>query len=162
VTDPPRATVRASRASVVRLMVPTDANFTGSVFGGQLLAEVDRVAYIAATRHSKTTCVTASFDRLDFIAPVHVGEVVEFDAVLTYVGRSSMEIWVRVAAEALQGGPPQPVAVAFVTMVAVDGDGRPVAVPPLQPETDEERRRFEEGHRRMEERRRLRTQSAPP
>jgi acyl-CoA hydrolase len=161
-TDPGRATVRASRASVVRLMVPTDANFTGNVFGGAIMAEIDRVAYITATRHAKATCVTASFDRVDFVEPVHVGEVVDFDAVLTYVGRSSMEVWVRVRAEALQGGGPTLVAVAFVTMVAVDAAGQPLAVPPLALETEEEKVRFEEGRRRMEERRRLRGPRAPP
>ena len=149
-------TVGASRASVVRLMVPTDANFMGNVFGGQILAEVDRVAYITATRHAKSNCVTASFDRVDFILPVHVGEVVDFDAMLTYVGRSSMEVWVRVQSEALAGGAPQLVGEAFVTMVAVDPHGRPVPVPPLVLETDEERGRFEEGRRRMEARRRTR------
>lgn len=142
-------------------MVPTDANFTGNVFGGAILAEIDRVAYITSTRHAQATCVTASFDRVDFVAPVHVGEVVDFDAVLTYVGRSSMEVWVRVRAEALQGGGSQLVAVALVTMVAVDGAGRPAPVPPLVLETDEEKILFEEGRRRMEERRRLRGQSAP-
>jgi acyl-CoA hydrolase len=161
VTDPVSATVRASRASVVRLMVPTDANFTGNVFGGQILAEIDRVAYITATRHAKATCVTASFDRVDFVAPVHVGEVVDFDAMLTFVGRSSMEVWVRVRAEELRGGGPQLVAAAFVTMVAVDDAGTPTAVPPLALETPEERTRFEDGRRRMEERRRLRQPNAP-
>jgi acyl-CoA hydrolase len=161
VTDPASATVRASRASVVRLMVPTDANFTGNVFGGQILAEIDRVAYITATRHAKATCVTASFDRVDFVAPVHVGELVDFDAVLTYVGRSSMEVWVRVRAESLQTGVKGLVASAFVTMVAVDDAERPVTVPPLDLQSDEERTLFEEGHRRMEERRRARHPTAP-
>jgi acyl-CoA hydrolase len=160
-TDPAHATVRASRASVVRLMVPTDANFTGNVFGGAILSEIDRVAYITAARHAKAMCVTASFDRVDFVEPVHVGEVVDFDAVLTYVGRSSMEVWVRVRAEALQGSDATLVAAAFVTMVAVDPAGHPVSVPPLVLETDEEKVRFEEGRRRMEERRRLRGQFAP-
>ncbi|MGA8275389.1 MAG: acyl-CoA thioesterase [Thermoplasmata archaeon] len=160
-TDPARATVQASRASVVRLMVPTDANFTGNVFGGAILAEIDRVAYITATRHAKATCVTASFDRVDFVAPVHVGEVVDFDAMLTYVGRTSMEVWVRVRAEALPSGTSGLVAAAFVTMVAMDASGRPVGVPPLVLETDEERNHFEEGRRRMEERRRFRRQNAP-
>ncbi len=153
-------TVGASRASVVRLMVPTDANFVGNVFGGQILAEVDRVAYITATRHAKSNCVTASFDRVDFILPVHVGEVVDFDAMLTYVGRSSMEVWVRVQSEALAGGALQLVGEAFVTMVAVDPHGRPAPVPPLVLESDEERRRFEEGRRRMEARRRTRSARA--
>jgi acyl-CoA hydrolase len=159
VTDPAPRTVEQSRASVVRLTIPTDANFTGNVFGGELLNEVDRVAYITATRHAQGNCVTASFDRVDFLAPVHVGEVVEFDAMLTFVGRSSMEVWVRIRAEPLVGGPRQPVAEAYVTMVAVDSAGRPVPVPALSLTNDEERRRFEEGRRRMETRRRARTRA---
>jgi len=151
-------TVKASRASVVRLMLPTDANFMGNVFGGAVLAEIDRVAYITATRHAKATCVTASLDRVDFIAPVHVGDLVDFDAELTYVGHSSMEVWVRVRSEALRGGPPRIVVEALATMVALGKDGRPVEVPPLLLETEDERRRFEEGRRRMEARRRTRHQ----
>jgi acyl-CoA hydrolase len=150
------ATVSASRASTTRLMVPTDANFMGSVFGGQILSEIDRVAYISATRHAKAYCVTASFDRVDFILPVHVGEVVDFDAELTYVGHTSMEVWVRVRSEALVGGEPRLVGEAYVTVVAVDSMGRPVPVPALRLESDDERRRFEEGERRMEARRRTR------
>lgn len=146
----------SSRASTVRLMVPTDANFMGNVFGGHILAEIDRVAYITATRHTKTSCVTASFDRVDFLQPVHVGEVVDFDAELTFVGTSSMEVWVRVRAEPSHGGETRMVGEAFVTMVAVDDAGRPVPVPPLVLENVEERLRFEEGRRRMEERRRTR------
>jgi acyl-CoA hydrolase len=156
VTDLSPRTAEQSRGSVVRLTIPTDANFMGNVFGGQLLAEVDRVAYITACRHAKANCVTASFDRVDFIAPVHVGEVVVFDSLLTYVGQSSMEVWVRIRAEALEGGPPLLVAEAFVTMVAIGTDGRPVPVPPLALNTAEERLRFEEGRARMETRRKMR------
>ena len=148
--------IGATRASVSRLMVPTDANLMGSVFGGQILSEIDRVAFIAAVRHARAPCVTASFDRVDFIQPVHVGEVVDFDAQITFVGRSSMEVWVTVHAEELAGGSPRLVGEAYVTMVAVDTGGRPVPVPPLSLRTDEERRRFEEGRRRMEERQRTR------
>ncbi|HXW66604.1 MAG TPA: acyl-CoA thioesterase [Thermoplasmata archaeon] len=154
---PASRTADESRSSVVRLMVPTDANFAGNVFGGVLLAEVDRVAYITATRHAKTNCVTASVDRVDFIAPVHVGEVVDFDAALTCVGHSAMEVWVRIRAEPLEGGSPNLVAQAYVTMVAVDRDGRPVAVPSLEPTNDEERTRAQEGRARMEARRRSRS-----
>jgi acyl-CoA hydrolase len=161
VSEPSPRTVEHSRSSVVRLMVPTDANFTGAVFGGQILAEVDRVAYVTATRHAKTNCVTASFDRVDFIAPVHVGEVVYFDAVLTYVGRSSMEVWVSVRAEPLTGGKVDLVAEAYVTMVAVDAQGRPARVPPISLATEEERRRFEEGRHRMENRQRTRGKTRP-
>lgn len=145
-----------SRASVVRLMVPSDANFMGSVFGGVVLSEIDRVAFITANRHAKQPCVTASFDRVDFLAPVHVSDVVDFDAMLTWVGRSSMEVWIRVRAEGLSGSPSRPVAQAYVTMVAVGPEGRPAAVPPLQLESAEERARFAAGQRRMDERRRSR------
>ncbi|EQD41364.1 thioesterase superfamily protein, partial [mine drainage metagenome] len=100
--------------------------------------------------------VTASFDRADFIAPVHVGDLVDFDACLTFVGRSSMEVWVRVQSEPLSGGSPRLVVEAFVTMVAVDAAMRPTTVPPLRLASDAERRRFEEGRVRMEQRRRTR------
>lgn len=153
--------VAASRASVSRLSLPTDANFMGHVFGGVILAEIDRVAYISATRHAGRSCVTASFDRVDFIAPVYVGEVVQFDAALTYAGRTSMEVRVLVTSEPLEGGEARRVGEAFVTMVAVDVTGRPTPIPALSPATDEERRRFEEGRRRMEERRRSRAHAGP-
>ena len=92
---------------------------------------------------------------------MHVGDVVDFDAELTYVGNSSMEVWVRVRAESTHGGDARHVGEAFVTMVAVDATGRPTPVPPLLLETVEERLRFEEGRRRMEERRRTRPPKAP-
>ena len=154
--NPVAVTVGASRASTVRLMVPTDANFTGNVFGGRILEEIDKVAFIAATRHSRTTSVTASFDRVDFLQPIHVGDVVDFDAEISYVGTSSMEVWVRVRVEPAHDHDARAVAEAFVTMVAVGPDGRPVPVPSLLLESVEERLRFEEGRRRMEERRRTR------
>jgi acyl-CoA hydrolase len=143
-------------------MVPTDANFSGNVFGGAILAEIDRVAYITATRHAHATTVTASIDRVDFIEPVHVGDVVDFDARLTWVGTTSMEVWVRVRAEETAGGRPQLVGEAFVTMVAVDSEGKPVHVPPLVPANEEERRRFEEGRERAEQRRRSRRRPEEP
>lgn len=149
-------TVSESRASVVRLMVPTDANFQGNVFGGAILAEVDRVAYVTATRHSGLNCVTASFDRVDFLAPVKVGHVVTFDSRVTFAGHTSMEVWVQVHAEELTGGPKVPVGNAFVTMVAVGPDGKPTPTRPLALTTPEERLLFEEGRARMEERRRSR------
>jgi acyl-CoA hydrolase len=137
-------------------MVPTDANFMGNVFGGQILAEIDRVAYVAATRHCRLNCVTASIDRVDFLAPVHIGDVVEWIAELTYVGKSSMEVAIQVAAEPLQGGPRRRVGEAFVTMVALDSAGRPAPVPPLRPTSEQERRRFAEGEARDAARRRAR------
>ncbi len=154
--EPASGTVGASRASVVRLMVPSGANFSGNVFGGEILSEVDRVAYITACRHAGSPCVTASFDRVDFLAPVRVGEVVECAAELSYVGRSSMEVVVRVHARPVASGPARPVAQAYVTMVAVDPAGRPVPVPPLKLRDASERARFEEGRLRTLTRRRSR------
>ncbi len=146
-------TVPASRSSVVRLMLPTDANFMGNVFGGAILADLDRAAYITATRHSQSNCVTASFDRVDFLRPVHVGQVVEYEARLTFVGRSSMEVAIEVRAEALAGGEKYPVVNAWITMVAVDPEGHPVPAPPLELTTEEERAEFERGRARMDARR---------
>jgi acyl-CoA hydrolase len=162
VSHPEGRTVADSRASVVRLTVPTDANFMGNVFGGVILAEIDRVAYVTATRHSGLSCVTASFDRVDFLAPVRLGQVVTFDSRLTYVGRSSMEVWVGVHSEDLTGPERLRVGDAFVTMVAVGPDGRPTPVRPLILSTDEERRLHEEGHARMLARQRLRHPAPGP
>jgi acyl-CoA hydrolase len=137
-------------------MVPTDANFMGNVFGGAILADIDRVAYITATRHCKANCVTASFDRVDFLRPVHVGQVVEYDAHVSFAGRTSMEVTVAAQAEALAGGERYEVVDALVTMVAVDPSGHPIPVPPLKLRTPEEKREFDAGKRRMELRRETR------
>ena len=149
-----------SRASVVRLTIPSDANFMGNVFGGVILEEIDRVAYVTATRHSGLSCVTASFDRVDFIAPVRLGQVVTFESRLTFVGRASMEVWVGVHAEDLSGPPKRRVGDAFVTMVALGPDGRPTPVRPLILATDEERRLHAEGAARMAARQALRRAAA--
>lgn len=151
-------TVGHSQSSITRLMLPTDANFMGNVFGGVILSEIDRAAYIAATRHAGLNCVTASFDRVDFEKPVHVGQVVEFASRLTYVGHTSMEVTIEANAEALLGGPKYRVVRAWVTMVAVDPDGRPTPVRPLALTNDEERREFAAGEKRMQDRGRARTE----
>ncbi len=137
-------------------MLPVEANNLGSVFGGIILAEIDRVAYITASRHAFAPCLTASFDRVDFIAPVHVGDIVQLDAQVTFVRRTSMEIWIQVSAERIDAERAQLVGNAFVTMVAIDSSGRPIPVPELVLTSEEERLRFEEGRRRMDERRKTR------
>ncbi len=137
-------------------MLPVEANNLGSVFGGIILAEIDRVAYITASRHAFAPCLTASFDRVDFIAPVHVGDIVQLDAQVTFVRRTSMEIWIQVSAERIDAERAQLVGNAFVTMVAIDASGRPIPVPELVLTSEEERLRFEEGRRRMDERRKTR------
>jgi acyl-CoA hydrolase len=132
----------ASRASTVRRLFPREANLSGSSSGGRILAEIDRVAHIAATRHAKANYVTASFDLVVSVPGV---PAVDFHAELTHVGHTSTEAWVRVHAGALVGGPPRQAGKAYVSMVAVDSVARPVPVPALRFESDDPRRRREEG-----------------
>lgn len=132
--------------------MPTDENVLGHVFGGSILVLLDKVAGVCAVRHSRSPCVTASFDRVDFREPILVGELVHLKGSVNFVGRSSMEIGVRVEAENMLTGVLRHTNSCYVTFVAIDNDGRPVEVPALVPETDEEKRRFAAGA----ERRRLR------
>lgn len=133
-------------------MIPADANSIGNVHGGTIMKMVDSVAGIVASRHARSVVVTASIDRLDFIAPGYVGELIILKANLNYVGRSSMEVGVRVEAENLVTGECRYVASAYLTVVAIDRNRKPKAVPPLIIETSEDRRRFEEGKKRKQER----------
>ncbi len=142
-------TVADSQVSMTQLMAPQDANLFGSVFGGVILAAVDKIAYVCATRHACHPTVTASFDQVDFLSAIAIGEFVTLRAVVNTVGRTSMEIGVRVTAESVHGGPPRHTNSCYVTMVAIDEDGRPVPVPRLELQTSEEFRR----HRDAEERR---------
>lgn len=148
--------VEHSRVTMTQLMGPSDANLMGSVFGGVVLAAVDKIAYVCATRHAGRPCVTASFDQVDFRSPVKVGEIVTLEASVNTVGRTSLEVGVRVSAEAAEGGPPRHTNSCYVTMVAVDEDGSPVPVPRLRIETPEQYRR----HHDAEERRAARLELA--
>jgi acyl-CoA hydrolase len=137
-------------------MMPQHANNLGHVFGGVVLAMMDKAAAVAAIRHARMTCVTASIDRVDFREPIHVGDLVVMKASVNYVGRSSMEVGVRVEAEDLLSGRRRHTNSCYLTFVAVDRDGRPVEVAGLVPESPEEIRRFnaaaERRRRRLEER----------
>ena len=148
---PPRA-ARESRATMTELMMPNMANKLGNVFGGVLLSLVDRVAAVAAIRHSRCPCVTVSVDRVEFREPIHVGELVTAHSSVTCVGRTSMDVGVRVEAEDLVTGNRRHTNSCYLTFVAVDKDGRPTPVPPLVLETDQER----EWHEHAKLRRRLR------
>jgi len=131
-------------------MMPQHVNHMGNVFGGVILAMVDRVAGVAAMRHSGRPCVTASIDRVDFREPIYSGELVTCHAQVNYVGRTSMEVGVRVDAEDLLTGKVRHTNLCYLTFVAIDEKGRPVAVPPLLLEGEEEWLRFHEGERRRE------------
>ncbi len=146
--------VSASRLVLAQVMTPLDANVYGNVHGGNIMRLADSAAGVVAIRHSGRNCVTASVDRFEFHAPVYIGNLVTLHASLNRVGTTSMEVGVRVEAEDLRTGKRTHTNSCYFTMVALGEDGRPVAVPRLVLETDEERRRSEEATRRADERRR--------
>jgi acyl-CoA hydrolase len=140
--DVPGKPPRASATQLADLMTPPDANIRGSVFGGKVLALVDKAAAVCAMRHSGKPCVTVAMDRVEFLVPIRIGEVVTAEARLHFAGRTSMDIGVDVFAEDLEKGERRHANACLVTMVAVDAKGRPAPVPPLVPETPEEKKRF--------------------
>jgi len=143
---------RVGDSSVItaQMMIPQDANPAGNVHGGVVVKIIDEAAGVVAARHSRSNVVTASIDRMDFHQPIFVGDLLFFKASLNFVGRTSMEIGVRVEAENLMTGEVKHAASAYLTYVAIDRKGRPVEVPPLIVETDGERRRFREAKSRRE------------
>ena len=135
-------TVAGSKTVMSRTMLPSDANPYGNVHGGEVMKLIDAVAGAAATRHARARVVTARIDQLSFLAPVYVGHLVTAKASVNHVGRTSMEIGVRVEAEDMLTGIVVHVASAYLVFVATDEHGRPISLPPLLAETDEERRRM--------------------
>ncbi len=137
-------------------MMPQHANNLGHVFGGVVLGLMDKAAAVAAIRHARTSCVTASIDRVDFREAIHVGDLVVLKASVNYVGRTSMEVGVRVDAEDLLTGRRRHTNSCYLTFVAVDAKGRPVQVATLKPESEDEARRHQAAEarrrRRLEER----------
>jgi uncharacterized protein (TIGR00369 family) len=140
---PPDAkTVAGSKTVMSRTMLPSDANPYGNVHGGEVMKLIDAVAGAAATRHARTRVVTARIDELSFLAPVYVGHLVTAKASVNHVGRTSMEVGVRVEAEDMLTGNVVHVASSYLVFVATDDRGRPMPLPPLVAETDDERRRM--------------------
>lgn len=133
-----------SKVVMPQRMFPQDTNPAGSVFGGVILKYIDLAGSAAAMRHARKAVVTVSIDRIDFIRPAYVGELVIFNACVNYVGKTSIEVGVRVEAENLLTGELRRTASAYVTFVAMDENRKPAPVPPLLLETDEEKRRARE------------------
>lgn len=155
-TERPSRPVADSQHESSALMMPQDANTLGNVFGGAIMALMDKTAAVAAIRHARAQCVTVSVDRIEFREPIHVGDLVLLKASVNYAGRTSMEIGVRVEAEDLRTGTRRHTNSCYLTFVAIDAAGRPIEVPSLRPETPEQQRRFEAAQarrkRRLEER----------
>ena len=131
-----------SEAVMTELMMPQHANLLGNVFGGHILSLVDRVAAVAAIRHARKSCVTVSVDKVDFREPIHVGELVTAYARLNFAGRTSMEVGVKLIAENVISGEKRHTNSCYVTYVALDENGEPSDVPPIVPETPDEKRRY--------------------
>ncbi|MFC5403660.1 acyl-CoA thioesterase [Cohnella soli] len=147
-----------SRSIMTELVFPTDTNHHGTMFGGTLMNYIDKISAIAAMRHCGKPVVTASTDSLDFLAPIRMGETVELEAFVTWTHRSSMEVYVVVRAENLFSGHRRVTCTAFSTFVAVDEQGKPVAVPPVAPENDAERKLHDSAPERYEQRKKRRAQ----
>lgn len=138
-----------AQLSMTVLMTPDMANFSGNVHGGTLLKYLDEVAYACASRYAGRYVVTLSVDQVTFREPIHVGELVTFLASVNYTGRTSMEIGIKVVTENICERSVRHTNSCFFTMVAVDESGKPTALPPRQPQTAEEQRRFvQAGQRR--------------
>jgi len=132
--------------------MPQHANIMGNVFGGVLLAMVDRVAAVAAIRHARRPAVTVSVDKVDFREPIRVGELVTAMAQVNFTGRTSMEVGVKVIAENVLTGERRHTNSCYITYVALNDAGEPVEVPPIVPETPDEKRRYNRAAKRRAER----------
>lgn len=152
--------VSASRTVITELMIPSYTNFGGKIHGGILLSLMDKAAYACASRHTGTYCVTVSVDGVDFLRPVDVGDLVSLKASVNYVGRTSIVVGIRVIAENVQTNTKKHTNTCYFTMVARDGDGEPVTVPPLILETDDDIRRFVTAAERKKLRSRVRERMA--
>jgi acyl-CoA hydrolase len=135
---------RLSEVEMTEVVLPNDANPLGNMLGGRVLHFIDMAAAVAAIRHARNMCVTASFDSVDFHTPIHVGEACILKAKVTWAGHTSLEVYVEVYAENIRTGERRHTTTAFTTFVAIDpATGKPASVPPVVPETDDERKLFE-------------------
>jgi acyl-CoA hydrolase len=141
---------RLSRTVMTDLVLPPDTNNHGTVFGGNVMAYIDKIASIASMRHARKPVVTASSDSLDFLKPVKIGEAIRLEAFVTWTHNTSMEVYVKVESENLMTGEVNVTATSYLTFVALGADGRPTQVPPVIPETEEEKWHYETAPARYE------------
>ena len=145
-------TMAESRTTIAQVMNPQDANVAGNVHGGSVMKLIDTAAGVVAAKHTRSNVVTASVDRLDFHHPIYIGELVTVKASINVVGRTSMEVGVRVEAENIRTGEIKHSVSAYLTFVALDENGKTMAVPPLIAETEEDRRRNRDAVARRDKR----------
>lgn len=146
---PPAKPVHKSRVSLAQLMQPEHANNRGDVHGGWIMKLMDEAGALACMRHAQQRVVTVAVDHMTFQEPIRIGDLVTLAAEVSYVGRTSLEARVRVVAENPISGVRTHTNTAYLVYVALDEEGRPVPVPPLLAETEEERRRMDAGRERQ-------------
>jgi acyl-CoA hydrolase len=151
-TNPIVRTVASTQSEMTEIVLPNDTNTLGNLLGGRLMHFIDMTGAMAAYRHSRTYIVTAAMDHIDFIQPVHLGDLLTLRSSVNRAFTSSMEVGVKVWAENTQTGVHRHVASAYLVFVAIDKDGRPVRVPELLPETPNEQRRYADALLRREHR----------
>ncbi|MFB3776082.1 MAG: acyl-CoA thioesterase [Bryobacteraceae bacterium] len=151
--------VRESVSEYAELALPNDTNALGTLLGGKVMHLVDLAGAMAAMRHARSTVVTASIDYMNFLHPIRVGQLVLLRSSVNRVFRTSMEVGVKVFVEDLLSGELSHTSSAYLTFVAIDARGACVPVPPVIPETGDEKRRYEEAVRRRSERLALRSRS---
>lgn len=141
-----------SEVTMTHLVLPNDTNQLGNLLGGKLMHWIDIAAALASMRHSSRVCVTASVDEISFDEPIKLGHVVHIRAVLTRAFRTSMEVYVETWREDPLNNTKSAASEAFLTFVGIDNYGKPLPAPPIEPQTDEERHRYEEASIRRESR----------
>lgn len=141
---------RMHTVEMSEVMTPDKANFAGKVHGGHLLSMLDRVAYACAARYAGAYVVTLSVDQVLFKQPIFVGELITCYASINFVGRTSMEVGIKVVAENFETHERRHTNTCYFTMVSVDKNGKPAALPPFEPTTEEQKRRFKEAKIRRE------------
>jgi acyl-CoA hydrolase len=142
--------VSESQSERSEIIFPSDSNALGNLFGGRLMQFIDLVGAMAASRHARAITVTASMDHLDFVAPVHVGDLLILKSSVNRAFRTSMEVGVKAMVEDVREQKLRHVSSAYITFVAVDRNGQGIVVPQLELETDHQRRRWEDAGRRRE------------
>jgi acyl-CoA hydrolase len=141
--------VEESKVCLVSLMQPGQSNIYGNIHGGEIMKLMDNTAGIVARKHARTNVVTARVDKLEFHLPIHIGNLVTFQGQLTFVGKKSMEVLVKVLVEDLKNDEfPKLALTGYFTMVALDEDGIPTLVPSIEITNDEELKLYEEGKKR--------------
>ena len=149
---PAARTVASTQSEMTELILPNDTNVLGNLLGGRLMHFIDLTGAMAAYRHARTYIVTAAMDHIDFIQPVHLGNLVTLKSSVNRAFTTSMEVGVKVWAENTQTGVQRHVASAYLVFVAIDKEGRPLKVPELIPETADEKRRYADALLRREHR----------